>query len=108
MFQRRGAYAILIGVVLLVWQFYVVKQTRIAENINEIESLSIKVQQYLNSIANEGKYENETTVSVQNPLVLQTTLEPYKVMETYEQERQPEVDTPFKRILFWNDVIEKT
>lgn len=103
MLQRRGSYVILIGVVLLVWQFYVVQQSRMVENINEV---SIKVPKHFNSIGQEGKHENETTVSMPNPLVFKTTLEPYRVMENYEQERPPEVDTPFKRILFWNDVIE--
>lgn len=107
MLQRRGAYVILIGVVLLVWQFYVAQQSQRVENIKiDFKSFSNKVPKHFNSIGNEEKHENYTKVTMPNPLVLKTTLEPYRVMENYEQERPPEVDTPFKRILFWNDVIE--
>ena len=110
MFQRhQKSCVIIISVLLLAWQFYFVKQSKTTEKILESETFSSDAQKHLNLIGNEVEDENsneKTLLPIPNAFALKTTHEPYKVMEKYEQEKLPEVDPPFKRILFWNDVME--
>jgi hypothetical protein len=99
---------ILIGVGLLAWQFYLVKQSYITKKVVAVETFSTEFQKHLNFIGNERKYEeiNGTIGSTQKPDVLKTTHERYELMGKYEKETLSDVDPPFKKILLWNEVRE--
>ena len=109
--RHKTTCMILISVVLLVWQFYLVKQSYITDNnthLSVAEKFQTEAQNHLNSTEIKGKKANtnEMVGSITNPIALKTNQKRYELMAKYEQETLSDVAPILKRILFWNEVRE--
>ena len=66
---------------------------------------TIKQTNFDNFTSSENfEHQTRTTQPVKESPKMNISHERYELVEKYEQDKLMEVDPPFKRILFWNDV----
>lgn len=105
--HRRQGALILIAFVLFAGQCYLVMRKSNIQQLPEAEVSLVESLKQSNSIdkVEHHKAGSVATGSTDQP-INDTTTERYELMERYSQDTLPDIDPPFKRILFWNEVYK--
>lgn len=100
--QRRQGALILMGFVLVAGQCYFVMRKHNIRQLAVVEMLLTEPQKNVEfSGKEESNAEKEPTSEISKP---GSTKELYELMDKYAQAKLSDIDPPFKKILFWNEV----
>lgn len=100
--QRRQGALILMGFVLVLGQCYFVMRKHSIRQLAVVEMLLAEPQKNVNfSEKEESVTEKEPESKISKP---NSSKELYELMDKYAQATLSDIDSPFKKILFWNEV----
>lgn len=100
--RRHSGIFILIGLSVLIGQYYFVLRKTTNQQFSEPETFLSQSPELPNKEVSElNDILRDSTKRTRN-----LTTERYHVMESYANETSKDINAPFKRILFWNEVIQ--